>query len=97
MGYKISMDPPVQQHLRNLPLSREGKIKVWIYINVTIANVADAVRNDPANRVSGSETFQMQYIFRDRHGDGRLHLIDFRIDDSAAAYGVLRVVFVDFL
>ena len=89
MGYKIDVPGPQKQVLRNLPLSREGKIKVWVYLHLNIAQVPDAFRADPANRYPvGSRFFKMQLIFRDRK---RFRLIEFVIDDSAAVYGVLKI------
>lgn len=89
MGYKVDVGARNRQHLRNLPLSREGHIKVWAYVHLDIAHVSDAFRADPANRYPvGSRFFKMQLIFRDRN---RFRLIEFVIDDSAAVYGVLKI------
>ncbi len=92
MRYHLDFAQSTRSYLQNMPVGREGRVKVWAFILSVIAQVSDAVRNDPANRLAGSSRFTMQFIFRDR---GRIRTADFVIDDSSAAYGVLQIVFAD--
>ena len=92
MRYHLDFAESVWSYLQNMPASRLGRIKVWDFIHSSIAQVSDAVRNDPVNRLPGSSRFTMQFIFLD---GGRLRTADFVIDDSGAAFGVLKLVYVD--
>jgi hypothetical protein len=92
--YIIQYAASVKPYLRNAPLSREGRIKVWAFIHSVIAGVSDVYRTDPVNRLVGTARFKMHFVFRE---GGRFRAADFIINDSAAAYGVLTIAYVDVL
>ena len=54
----------------------------------------DELRSEPSARYPGDASlFVFRHIFRDA---GRTYTARFVVDDSAAAYGVLRVVYADY-
>lgn len=96
MAYYIHIEDRDQAYLDGLSLSDEAKGRLDDFIDYAIANVADAVRSDPANRpFSNSPIFQLDFLILDSWGDGRLHKIAFHVSDEHAAAGVLLIVFVD--
>jgi hypothetical protein len=57
------------------------------------AEVPDSFRSDPANRAGPtSDFYHFTYIFEDA---GRLRTLFVVVDDSTAAFGVLRIVYAD--
>jgi hypothetical protein len=82
----------------SLPLSDRAKASVEDFIDYAIAQVDDAFRNAPAKRLGvGSPYFQRQLLLVDFWGDRRFHRLDFVINDEHAHYGVLLVVYVEYL
>jgi hypothetical protein len=77
-----------------LRVSREGRIKVFANVHAGLANLTDEYRNDHANRVAAGTSFLWyRILLRDTDGDSKLHSVELVVDDSAAAYGILRVVY----
>ncbi len=94
MAFTLDFADNVRRYLREYEhLSREGRIKLYTTLNRDLRDITDAFRNDPRNRVRpGSACFWYDYLLRDGN---RFHRFRFAINDSAAAMGVLQVVFVD--
>jgi hypothetical protein len=83
-------------YLAGLPLSETARERAEDFIDYAIAQVDDAFRNDPANRTQPNTRYFHRDLLRlDVGGDGKLHRIDFVVDDEHAAFGVLEVVYVD--
>jgi hypothetical protein len=96
LAYYIQIEDRDQAYLDGLSLSVEAKGRLDIFVNYAIANVADSVRSDPANRpFPNSPIFQLDFLILDSWGDRRLHKITFHVSDEHAAAGVLLIVFVD--
>ncbi len=93
MPYRLEYPESVRSYLWGLPLSPEGRIKVSSFIQDQVAGVSDAFRNDPLNRLPNSPRFQARFLFFDGNVLRALRLV---VDDSAAADGVLRIVYADF-
>jgi hypothetical protein len=90
--YTLNFRPGVQSYLRGIPLTRQGRIRLYSGIN-DAATISDAFRADSANRVGpGSPFLLWRCVFADA---GRLRLLTLGLDDSAAAFGVLTVVWAD--
>lgn len=89
MRYKIERRPKVTDYLRDLSLTREGRIKLYLGINA-MAEISDAYRTDPSNRQEAD--FIFRFMFEDA---GRLRTLTLVVDDSAAPYGVLEIVYAD--
>jgi hypothetical protein len=94
MAYTVDTAEPVKAYLRAFAgLSREGRLKLLGGYLDALREAGDALRSEPANRHPGnSSLFTFHYIFRD---GGRTYTARFVVDDSAAAYGVLRVIYAD--
>ena len=97
MCYEIRMTTEDEDYLNNLPLSNEGRGVVGRFLHERIANVSDEFRLNPANRPGPANApfFERELLFRDRWGNGNLYTVHFVLDDIAAAYGVLLLVWVD--
>jgi hypothetical protein len=96
MAYTVDTAEPVKAYLRAVSrLSREGRLKLFAGYLDALRERGDELRSEPSGRYPGnSSLFTFRYIFRD--GD-RIYSARLVVDDSAAAYGVLRVVYVDLL
>lgn len=93
MRYTLEFRESIRDYLRNLPLTREGRVRLHTNLIALTAEVPDAFRADPANRPGPSSPFyHFTYHFRDGSRWWKLFVV---VDDSAAAYGVLRVVYAD--
>jgi hypothetical protein len=91
--YRLELRESVREYLRNLPLSRAGRVCVNAALIEMAAEVPDAFRSDPANRPGPSSPYYFfTHIFMD---DGRFRTLFVVVDDSTAAYGVLRIVYAD--
>jgi hypothetical protein len=91
--YMLEYRESVRDYLRNLPLSREGRIKLHANLIALTAEIPDSFRTDPTNRPDPSSPFyHFTYLFKDGSRWCRLFVV---VDDSAAAYGVLRIVYAD--
>jgi hypothetical protein len=88
------MAEPVRVYLRALTgLSREGRVTLLAGILGLLRDHGDEIRSEPARRLaSGSPYFRFDYIFSDAD---RLWRADGVADDSAAAYGVLQLLYLD--
>jgi hypothetical protein len=83
----------VRDYLRKLPLTREGRIKLFANLIAFTAEVPDSFRADPANRPDPfSPFYYFTYLFQDAARWWKLFVV---VDDSAAAYGILRIVYTD--
>ncbi|HBI45857.1 MAG TPA: hypothetical protein DDY78_23835 [Planctomycetales bacterium] len=89
MRYQINRRPGVADYLRNLSLTREGRIRLYVGLN-EMAEFSDSFRADPLNR--DGPVFFFRFMFEDA---GRLRTLSLAVDDSAASYGVLELVYAD--
>jgi hypothetical protein len=95
--YDLDMPADVESYLASLPLSAAGKRAVARALEY-LGDVSDTHRTDPANRVApGHPCFRYQHLFAEPapEGDGHYHAIEFVVDDSGAAAGVLRIRFAE--
>jgi hypothetical protein len=75
-------------------LSRQGRIRLFSNLNRDLRQLGDFFRNDLERRLApGSEYSWYRLIFPEE--DGRLRQFRFVVSDRAAAYSVLRIVYVD--
>jgi hypothetical protein len=78
-------------------LTPEGFGRLRVSIAAILENCTDAFREErrtepPPEGNQPSTYFEVTHVFPDA---GRVYLVRLIVNDSAAAYGVLRVVFVD--
>jgi hypothetical protein len=94
VAYTVHTVEPVKAYLRAFPgLSREGRLKLLSGYLDALRHRGDDLRSEPTGRLPGSNTlFTFRHIFRD---GGRIYTARFVVDDSAAVYGVLQVVYAD--
>jgi hypothetical protein len=94
VAYTVDTAEPVKVYLRTCPgLSREGRLKLISGYLDALRHRGDELRSEPSGRLSGQASlFSFRHIFRD---GGQTYIARFVVDDSAAAYGVLRVVYAD--
>jgi hypothetical protein len=94
VAYTVRTSEPVRAYLRTLSgLTRESRLKFVAGILSLLRDHGDVLRSDPSRRLaSGSPNFRFDYIFSDA---GRFCRADCIADDSAAAYGVLNLVYLD--
>jgi hypothetical protein len=94
VAYSVETADPVKTYLRSVAgLSREGRLKLLGGYLDALRDRGDELRSEPSGRhPSNSSLFIFRHIFRD---GGRLYVARFVVDDSAAVYGVLRVVYAD--
>src|SRR6266566_1425820 len=97
MPYSIDYAPNVRSYMRNLiSLSRQGRIKLFVNLDVDLRQNGDALRENLALCVAKeSPNFVCDVILRDPDGDKELHYFQFIVNDEGAAYGVLRVVYAE--
>src|SRR2546430_9961424 len=96
MAYLLQYDETaVAPYLRNLDLSREGRIVLAEALDRELRQYADAYINSPDRHLSpGSDCFRVELVFRDPVR-GVLHQLRLIVSDAAAQYGVLRVVYLE--
>lgn len=96
MAYDLEFEETtVRPYLRNLNLSREGRVVMSALISSELRDGADAYRMDSERRVApGSPAFCVQLIFRDP-GRGIVHTLLLIVDDASAQYGILRIVYAE--
>ncbi len=96
MAYIVQLsDPAVLPYLRDLDLSREGRVILYNMLHSELRVHADVYINDPTRRLTpGSDCFRVDLLFRDpvRRITHNLQLI---INDSGAQYGVLRIDYAE--
>ncbi len=93
MRYSLEFRESVRDYLCNLPLSREGREKLYTFLIALTAEVPDTFRSDPDNRPEPTSCFyHFTYLFTDANRSYTLYVV---VDDSSAAYGVLRIVYAD--
>jgi hypothetical protein len=91
--YSLQFRDSVRDYLRNLALTRTGRLRLNAALIQMAGEVPDSFRLDPTNRSGPSPAFyHFRYIFEDA---GRLRTLFVVVDDSTAAYGVLRIVYAD--
>jgi hypothetical protein len=95
--FDIHIPDSERAYLDGLSLSPEAKERINLHLEQFLANLSDEFRHDPLNRPGPDPRYLLiRHIILDREGDGRFHTIDFYIDDSSAACGVLLIVYIDF-
>jgi hypothetical protein len=94
--YHVHVEDADRAYIAAMPLSPQAIQRVEDFLATTIAGIPDAFRNDPANRPSGPSApyFRAQQIILDVWGDGKVHVVDYIVNDSAAAHGVLILVHI---
>jgi hypothetical protein len=93
LSYHVHTTDANRDYLDNLPLSDDAKGRVRDFVRYGIADVTDAVRNDPANRpYPGDPFFERRLLLLDLAGDGLVHGLRFVVSDEHAAVGVLVIV-----
>ena len=80
-------------YLDALSLTRQGRLRLYVGLHLHLRAIPDAFRNDPANRPGPNPSlFLGQYLFQDA---GQFRALFCAVDDSGAAYGALRVEYVE--
>lgn len=93
MRYRLEYRESVRDYLRNLPLTREGRVKLNAALIQMAAKVPDSFRCDPVNRPGPiSPFYHFTWVFKD---GGRWWKLFVVVDDSTAPYGILRIVYAD--
>jgi hypothetical protein len=95
LSYIVHISDADRAYLDALPFSEAGKQAIKDCIGYAIANVDDAFRNDPDNRLApGAPYYVVQLILPDKAGITRV--VRFIVNDSGASYGALVLVYVDY-
>jgi hypothetical protein len=98
VSFFVDVADPYLHDLRAVPgLTEEGSLRLLASLTDILENCTDSFRDErrlpaPGQGGSPSACFELRYVFPD---GGRIFLIRLVVDDSAAQYGVLRVVFAD--
>lgn len=93
MRFSLEVRDSVRDYLRKLPLTREGRVRLYTNLIGLTAEVPDSFRSDPSNRPDPSSPFYyFTYHFEDEGRRWKLFVV---VDDSTAAYGVLRIVYAE--
>jgi hypothetical protein len=94
--YYLDFTPATKTGLRNISgLTRAGRLVLWAGVLDTLRHYADTYRANQALRLApNSPRFLYDHVFRDPD-TGRVHSVRFVANDASAAYGVLRVEYVD--
>lgn len=98
MSYKLQYDPiTVEPFLRSYEgLSRAGRIRLNMLLLSYLGEEGDRFLENPALRLApGSDLFTFEPILQDPPGVGPLIMLRFIVNDSAAQYGILRILFVE--
>jgi hypothetical protein len=95
VAYHIQLhETIVAPYLDGLDLSLAGRNGLVRVLN-ELATYADSFIREPERRLTpGSDMFEVRWIFRDPTTNA-MHALRFVISDAAAAYGVLRIEYVD--
>jgi hypothetical protein len=89
MRFHLDFRPGVRSFIDEADLTRAGRVCLWAAVN-DLREISDAFRDDPANRSGPYFTFAR--AFMDAGVFRQFRLV---VDDSSAAYGVLRIVYAD--
>lgn len=99
MAYSLELDRvTVLPYLRQYEgLSRRARVGLFSTLHEYLGEHGDRLRNDDSLRRWGNESpyFLFRLVIGDPEAPGVLKLFRFVVNDAAAAYGVLRVVYVD--
>ncbi len=97
MPYSLEFSTGAAEYLRGCQgLSREGRNILARSIDQNLRQLGDTLRANPALRLaSGSSCFAVELLIFDPHASSPFHRSRFVVDDAGAAFGVLRVVYVD--
>ena len=95
MAYHLELDETtVAPYLLGLGLSPDGQ-EALLRCLTQLAEFADTFLRSPDWRLApGSDCIQVEWIFRDA-GTGIFHVLRLVVNDAAARYGVLRVVYAE--
>ncbi len=94
MSYHLHITDEDRAYLDGLPLSPRLLASLERFIEQSIRNVTD---EDRARLRWGSSPpcFKTSWLAVDFFGDRRAHVLDFYVNDTGAAFGVLVLVFVE--
>ena len=94
MAYTVRVSDPVRAYLGTLVgLTRKGRLRLVAGTIGLLRDHGDWLRAEPSRRLApGSPYFRFDYLFADA---GRFWRADCVGDDSAAAYGLLHLVYLD--
>lgn len=98
MAYSLKLhEERVIRYLREFPsLSRQCRIRLFAHLHEDLGEHGDRFRSVPGRRVAAEAPyFWYQLVLKDNDGDGRIRQFSFIVDDSAAAFGVLQVEYVE--
>lgn len=99
MAYALEYDTKqVLPYLRHYEgLSREGRLVLFATLREYLGEHGDDFRRNEGFRRWGTESscFEFQLVLGDPDNPGSLRVFRFVINDEAASYGVLRIVYVD--
>ena len=95
VGYTLHFAERVKLYLRqHQGLSRQGRIRLFTNLDRDLRQMADDYRLEPSRRVSpDSSCFWYEIVFRDENS--RYRHFWFVVNDTAAAFGVLRIEHVE--
>jgi len=95
VAYLLELNPAtVVPYLLGLDLSPVGKEALGRVLQ-GLAEHGDAFMGDPQRRLQpGSDCFRVEWVFRDTE-QMVFHSLHFIVSDASAAYGVLRVEYVE--
>lgn len=97
MGYTLQLHQDlVVPYLQEMELSRGGRVVLYTMLDREFREQhGDRYRSELDRRVaSGSDLFQVDFVFRDPE-TARFHNVRFILSDASAEYGILQVVYVD--
>jgi hypothetical protein len=97
VAYHLEFDEiTVVPYLLGLNLSPVGR-EALLRCLMQLAESADTFLRGPDWRLApGSDCIQVEWVFRDP-GTGILHVLRLVVNDAAAPYGVLRVVYAEYI
>jgi hypothetical protein len=99
VAYSLEEDPDVRQYLHDFEgLSREARIRLFTKYPQALRENADIYRSQAHRRLQpGSRFFQVSFVIQTEDDQQQVQVYRFRfvVDDWGAAYGVLRIVYVD--
>ena len=96
MGFWLELNEQhVLEYLRNLQgLSRQGRLRLFASLD-RLRTRGDFYIQNAERTGAESDLFWFRVRIRDRQGDGRLRQFRFAVSDSAASFGVLRILYMD--